>query len=161
MIRAAALSILIAASPATAQNIIMGQATVIDGDTIEIHGQRIRLDGIDAPESNQRCYIDGKPYRCGQEAAFALADFIGRRTVKCEETSRDRYRRIVARCTVDGTSLASWMVMGGHALDWPRYSKGAFAKAQEAAKRDRAGIWRGQFQLPWEWRRDRKAPLIN
>ena len=45
-----------------------GQASVIDGDTIEIHGQRIRLHGIDAPESGQHCYIDGKRWQCRKDA---------------------------------------------------------------------------------------------
>ncbi|MBP2534097.1 thermonuclease family protein [Agrobacterium tumefaciens] len=52
---------------------ITGRASVIDGDTIEIQGQRIRLHGIDAPESAQVCNrANGKPYRCGREAAFAM-----------------------------------------------------------------------------------------
>lgn len=149
--------LLLTVTPALA---IQGQATVIDGDTIEIHGERIRLDGVDAPESWQVCYAPDA-YRCGQEAAFALADHIGRRTVTCTEVSRDRYKRIVARCTVAGRDIAGWLVSQGHALDWPRYSKGRYADMQEQARAARRGIWRGRFQLPWERRRDKHAPMVN
>ena len=55
-----------------------GVASVIDGDTIEVHGQRIRLHGIDAPESRQLCRLDGKPWQCGKDAANALAEKIAR-----------------------------------------------------------------------------------
>lgn len=69
---------------------IEGQASVIDGDTIEIRGERIRFYGIDAPESRQLCdNASGKPYRCGQKAALALSDKIGRRTVTCDPRDRD------------------------------------------------------------------------
>lgn len=134
--------------------------TVIDGDTLEIHGERIRLDDIDATESWQLCYAP-TAYRCGQEAAFALADWIGRRTVTCAEQSRDRYKRVVARCNVGGVDVAAWLVESGHALDLPRYSKGEYAHHQDRARVAKRGIWRGHFQLPWERRRNKQAPLMN
>ncbi len=49
-----------------------GTASVIDGDTIEVHGQRIRLHGIDAPGGRQLCRRDGKPWQCGKDAANTL-----------------------------------------------------------------------------------------
>jgi endonuclease YncB( thermonuclease family) len=83
MNRAAILLLLIVLlpSPAVSADSVAGVASVIDGDTIEIHGERIRLFGIDAPESGQHCTRDGVTYRCGKDAAFALADKIGRRVV--------------------------------------------------------------------------------
>ena len=63
---------------------VIGLASVTDGDTIIIREQRIRVEGIDAPESRQLCKTDGKPWRCGQKASLALSDKIGRKTVRCE-----------------------------------------------------------------------------
>lgn len=71
---------------------LTGQASIVDADTIEIHGERIRLEDIDAPESRQTCTdAAGAEYRCGQVAALALAERIGRATVTCEGEKRDRY----------------------------------------------------------------------
>jgi endonuclease YncB( thermonuclease family) len=140
--------------PALAGAEIAGQASVIDGDTIEVHGQRIRLFGIDAPESRQLCRdAAGKPYRCGAVAANSLSDFIDRRPVSCAQVDRDRYNRVVAVCTVSGVDLADWLVGHGLALDWPRYSEGRYSASQERAKRALEGLWKGDFELPWEWRR--------
>ncbi len=105
--RALAIALCLLATPAPAD--VAGVASVIDGDTLEIHGQRIRLHGIDAPESCQLCRLDGKPWQCGKEAANALAKKIARRPVTCENLGRDQYKRIIARCTVAGEDLGEWM----------------------------------------------------
>ena len=89
---------------------ITGRAFVVDGDTVEIHGKRIRLFGVDAVESGQRCQKDGKPWLCGKDSAFALADKIGNRPITCSGAEFDRYRRLVARCALNGEDLGSWMV---------------------------------------------------
>ena len=75
------IAVLIALLPAVALADMSGQASVIDGDSIKGHGTRIRLRGIDAPESGQLCYIGDKRWRCGKVAANVLADLIDRRRV--------------------------------------------------------------------------------
>ena len=114
------MSFVISAHDAAAE--IVGRATVIDGDTIEIRGQRIRLFGIDSPESAQLCQAGQKPYRCGQQAALALADRIGERTVRCQERDTDRYGRVVAVCYVGSEDLDRWMVEQGWAVAFRKYS---------------------------------------
>jgi len=102
------------AAASIASEPVAGVATVIDGDTIDIHGTRIRLHGIDAPESAQLCQRpDGVRWRCGQQAALALQDHLGRRTVTCVQRDTDRYGRRVAQCSVGGTDLNAWLVANG------------------------------------------------
>ena len=134
---------------------IVGRASVIDGDTIEIHGERIRFNGIDAPESAQFCAdAAGRMYRCGARAAEALAGWLAAASpMTCKFVERDQYGRFVGNCTRgDGASVQRWLVRNGHAVDWPRYSNGAFSGEQSAAKAEQVGIWQGQFELPWKWR---------
>jgi endonuclease YncB( thermonuclease family) len=134
---------------------MVGRASVIDGDTIEIHGERIRLNGIDAPEAAQSCGDrNGKRYRCGARSADALANPLKASSpTRCDFVERDQYGRFVGDCyRADGASLQAAMVRSGWALDWPRYSGGAFARDQEAARREKLGMWAGEFQPPWEWR---------
>jgi len=147
-----------ATAPARGSDPIEGQASVIDGDTIEIHGQRIRLAGIDAPESDQLCRdADSNHYRCGQKAANDLAAFIDHRLVNCIEVDRDRYGRSVAVCTVAGVDVADWLVRAGLALDWPRYSNGDYAAAQKEADNGGRGIWAGSYVVPWAYRACRRS----
>lgn len=146
---------------ATASNTasIVGRASVIDGDTIEIHGERIRFNGIDAPESAQSCNdMSGNPYRCGARAAEALASFLKDSSpTRCEFVDRDQYGRFVGDCfRADGASVQAALVRNGWAMDWPRYSGGAYASDQAAAKDERIGIWEGTVQPPWEWRADQR-----
>ncbi len=148
--RALTIALCLLATPALAD--VAGVASVIDGDTIEVHGQRIRLHGIDAPESRQLCRLDGKPWQCGKDAANALADKIARRPVTCEDLGRDRYKRIIARCTVAGDDLGEWMVANGWAVAYYLYSY-EYSRAEHRAKMARRGIWASEFIRPWEWRR--------
>jgi endonuclease YncB( thermonuclease family) len=132
---------------------IVGRASVIDGDTLEIRGQRVRVWGVDAPESRQTCERAGQTYRCGTDAANALSNWTGQRTVSCQPVGRpDRYQRIVARCSIGGEDMGAWLVSRGLALDFPRYSRRAYAAHEAQASADRAGVWAGDFQKPWDWR---------
>ena len=106
--------------PAHAQ--LAGRASVADGDTVRVAGERVRLHGIDAPESKQTCVAGGSRWRCGAEATRALARRIGGRPIACEERDRDRYGRIVAVCRVRGEDLNRWMVRQGRALAYRNYS---------------------------------------
>lgn len=135
---------------------IAGTASVIDGDTLEIHGQRIRLHGIDAPESAQTCRTaNGKAWRCGQQAALALSDRIGRRPVTCREKDKDRYGRIVAVCSAGGEDLNGWLVSQGWALAYRQYATD-YVGQEASAQAARAGIWQGEFVTPWDWRRGKR-----
>ena len=131
---------------------LVGTASVVDGDTIEIHGQRIRLHGIDAPESRQKCTrSDGTSWRCGQQAAVALSDRIGHSVVCCDTRGRDRYGRIISVCLKDTEDLNRWMVANGWAVAYRKYALDYVAD-EERAHLAKVGIWSGTFEMPWDWR---------
>ncbi len=136
---------------------IIGRASVIDGDTMEIRGRRIRLYGIDAPEGRQTCTTaSGRAWRCGQQAANALSARIGQATVRCSVRGRDRYRRDIAVCFRGGEDLSRLMVANGWAVAYRRYAPDYVAD-EERARRARRGIWSGRFELPWDWRRGHRG----
>jgi endonuclease YncB( thermonuclease family) len=136
---------------------ITGRASVIDGDTIEIHGIRIRLFGIDAPESGQSCRALGKDYRCGQRAALALSDKIGSQLVECQPRDRDRYGRVVGMCFAAGEEINAWMVAQGWALAYRHYSHD-YVSQEQSASNAKLGMWRGEFEPPWDWRHSHAQP---
>lgn len=139
-------------APALAADIV-GRASIIDGDTLEIHGTRIRLWGVDAPESAQLCRgEDSLQYRCGAKAANDLDALVAERPVNCTPLTVDRYGRTVASCFVNGVDLAQWLVENGLALDWPQFSKGRYGHAQHEAKHAVRGIWAGSYVEPWVYR---------
>jgi hypothetical protein len=92
--------LIIGSIPAALADDLRGQASVIDGDTLEMHGTRIRLWGIDAPESSQLCRgEDSLQYQCGAKAANDLDAFIAGRPVNCLPITLDQYRRTEASCS--------------------------------------------------------------
>ncbi len=146
------IATLIAVMPVSALADITGTARVIDGDTIEVQGQKIRLHGIDAPEGRQLCFDDGEPWLCGTDATNALRHKIGDRPVTCEELDRDRYERIVAKCMLNGEDIGEWMVLRGWAVAYIYYSY-EYTRAEATAKAKERGIWASEFEMPWDWRK--------
>ena len=154
MRRVALLVVLVLVVPSTVNaEELIGRATVVDGDTLGIRGEKIRLHGIDAPEASQRCTRStGKEWRCGQQAANELSDKIGHRNVRCEGTKRDRWGRLIAVCFLGDQDLNAWLVRRGWAVAYRRYSKD-YVGQEDRAQKAKLGVWSGTFDMPWDWRK--------
>lgn len=139
---------------------ISGNVLVVDGDGIVMQDMRIRLLGIDAPETDQIC-LDEKCGRwtCGIEARDRLAQYVDSRKITCVGDNKDRYGRTLATCFIDGKNLNAWIVSEGFALAYTQYSS-AYVDQEKAAHSARRGLWRGAFIAPWDQRDSRKHPKI-
>jgi endonuclease YncB( thermonuclease family) len=136
---------------------LAGAARVVDGDTLEVRGEKLRLQGIDAPELAQTCEAAGRPVPCGKLAAEHLDELIGSRTLNCAVEGRDRYGRGLARCQAGGRDVAEAMTRDGWALSDRRYSDGRYHGAETVARASRRGIWAMDFEDPAQWRARRRA----
>lgn len=136
-----------------------GSARVVDGDTLYVGGEKVRLFAVDAPEKGQSCSrADGRPYACGEASASALSEHLKGGTVRCEVRSRDQYGRNVAACKLVGAAspapvrqqqqqqstssndIGNWLVSNGLAVAYKQYGKDYVASEQVAAAQ-RRGIW--------------------
>lgn len=109
-----------------------GRAWVIDGDTIDIGGTRIRLAGIDAPELDD-------PY--GGKAKWTLVNLCKGQNVRAIFDGEQSHDRVVATCTLpDGRDLAAEMVKAGMAIDWPKFSRGKYSGLEPPGIRKK--LWR-------------------
>ena len=146
-------SFLVPASIAHAET-IASRASVIDADTLQINGERIRILDIDAPEKDQFCQqaVGDVTWECGVEATFALIDWIGETDVVCETNGLDRYKRHLARCTVQGEDVAVWLAESGWGVPFRDCKCEAVREASARAQAAERGIWIGPFIMPWDWR---------
>jgi endonuclease YncB( thermonuclease family) len=132
--------LLLFASPAVASS-VEGRALVVDGDTIDVDGARIRLHGIDSPEAGQKCSkANGVEWRCGQSAVKALGRLVQGKTVKCDNLIDDGMGRMIASCLVAGADVSAQLVRTGNAWAFVRYSRD-YVSLEEEARSKGIGIW--------------------
>lgn len=131
------------------KEVVNGTATVVDGDTLTLNHERIRLEGVDAPELKQTCMRDGASWPCGTLARFALAELVQRGPIFCTSSSRDRYDRRIARCTVSGIDLGEELVRRGLAVS---YGRNGYPEAEAEARAAGRGMWAGPFERPQDYR---------
>lgn len=135
-----------------------GKVYVVDGDTFHINGQKIRIWGIDAVELHQTCLKSGQSYECGKSARFHLQSVIGKNVPICTARPKSpKETRTVGSCQVDGKDIGREMVKSGWALDYKHFSKGEYAAEEREARENKRGIWSGEFENPYVWRKSHKT----
>jgi endonuclease YncB( thermonuclease family) len=154
VMRALITAVLIAAATPS----LAAEASIADGSTLILQDLVFRLDGIDAPQTDQTCMDDkGAAWTCGVEARDRLREHVGKRDVRCTDRGADSIhrKRRVGECWVEGgtASLNQWMVQQGWALNLDRSAKGRFKADRDNASANRLGLWKGCFISPENLRR--------
>ena len=137
----------------TINDIKSQELKVVDGDTIQINGEKIRFTGIDTPELKQTCIKEGIENPCGVTAKKILINKIGNNTVECISEGKDQYKRILAECFVNNESLSSYLVRSGYAFAYRKYSKN-FIPDEDYARINKLGMWSMEFDYPWDYRKN-------
>jgi endonuclease YncB( thermonuclease family) len=148
------LLIVLAMTPAFAANAedtVHGKARVISGDTLVVDGQRMHLYGIDAPELGQPCQWPNKTIDCGNISRTGLLDLIAPVSISCQKRGVADDGAWVATCRAEGFDVGRNMVHTGWAVATPDDPAG-YLPTQKKAQAGKRGIWRGTFDLPWQWR---------
>ena len=125
---------------------------IIDGDTIHLNKEKIRFSGIDTPELKQTCNKNNEIIYCGIEARQLLIDKIGKNKIHCVREGKDQYKRTLAECFVNDSSISRFLVREGYAFAYRKYSK-KFINDENYAKKNNIGMWSMKFQYPWDWRK--------
>lgn len=131
--------------------VMLGQPSVIDGDTFAFGDDMIRIHGIDAVEASQTCERDGQTWACGEEATQLLRSLLSRGRLQCQQVDVDQYDRQVSRCRAGGRDIGLELVAAGLAVALPQYSD-SYIDAEERARAQGIGIWGGGFQMPADYR---------
>ena len=136
-----------------------GQVRVMDGDTLMVAGETVRLFGIDAPEHDQRCEdARGGDWPCGQAAKARLRQIIGGTPVACQPRERDRFGRLVATCRAGGADIGARMVEAGMAVAYRQYSR-AYVAHEARAKAARRGLHAGRYTAPEAFRHGKRRAV--
>lgn len=129
-----------------------GRIAVVDGDTLDVGGERVRLFGIDAPELDQTCtWPDGRRWDCGKWSAREVRRLYDGRRALCERIETDRYGRTVARCRVEGRDMGAVLVSSGLATAFLRYSNDYLDEEKAAVVAGR-GIFGSKLVAPEDHR---------
>ena len=119
---------------------LIGPAKVIDGDTIVVAGQLVRLHGIDAPELDQTFWWRGQQILCGTMALAALDALTAGVKLRCKAVERDRHGRLVAKVfSPNGADIGRRLVSAGWALAYRRYSMD-YVDAEDEARKAKRGM---------------------
>ncbi len=152
MLRICSVLVLLAVAPPAMAG-VDGTVRVIDGDTLDVGGVRVRLHGIDAPEVGQTCQTaQGRDWECGTWVSREVRARFQGAQASCDPVDTDRYGRTVATCRVDGKDIGRGLVQSGMAVAYRKYSR-AYVAEEAAAKRAEAGLHSGKFQQPEKHRR--------
>ena len=155
----AALTVFLSLDTAYSEE-LTGIPRVVDGDTIVLNGITIRLDGIDAPETDQLCMNNNAQlWVCGIAAREHLAQKISSDPISCTKTGQDKYRRVLAICRLGSEDLNRWLVREGFALSFVRYSH-AYDEDEALAREKQLGLWGGAFVAPWDWRQRNEKTIV-
>jgi len=134
---------------------ISGKASIIDGDSIKIRNQEIRLINIDAPEYTQECLDQNmQKYKCGIVAKDFLKKIISNKEIICKYHKKDIYNRILGKCHTKETQINKEMVKAGWAILYNfRDSTKEMKKIEILARKNKQGLWNGSFLEPQKYRK--------
>jgi endonuclease YncB( thermonuclease family) len=156
MLRAAVLGVCLAVGGAGHAS-PTGVIRVIDADTLDIGGERVRLYGLDAPEIGQPCELAGQVIDCGTwVAGLVRAEFEGQRA-RCTTRDIDRFGRQVATCDVAGRDMGAVIVSAGWAVAYRRFSD-LYDLDEKAAAVAGRGVWAARFETPEAYRAADQTP---
>ncbi len=123
----AVLLIVLLAAPAWAQAVLTGEIThVRDGDTIEVGGVPVRLNGVAAPELNEPI---------GQDAKAFMVSLVAGKSVRCELNGERSHDRVIGICFLDGQDIGASIIAAGLARDCDRFSGGRYAVLDTASSK--------------------------
>jgi endonuclease YncB( thermonuclease family) len=128
---------------------VLGRPKILDGDSLVLNGQEIRLFGIDAPEYTQTCMRkEGGVFDCGKQSRRHLQTMTRSQSLTCDGWEYDKYERLLAVCYLGDLEINRQMVLDGWAISF-----GDYEEAETTARTGKSGIWAGDFQNPADWRR--------